>query len=165
MIFLTVGGQLPFDRLVRMLDEIAPTLGEPIFAQVGKSEIKPVNFDAVKFLKPDEFQERFRNARVVVAHAGIGTILTAKKIGKPVILTPRRAALGEHRNDHQLATVAQLGSIKGVHIAQDAPQLLALLSTGELATPDSELSANRAGLIDFLRGEVLELAQRRYTTS
>jgi UDP-N-acetylglucosamine transferase subunit ALG13 len=146
---------------VNAIDEIAPQLGEPIFGQVGKSEIRPKNFGTTQFLKPDEFQEKFRSARVVVAHAGIGTILTAKQFCRPVVLMPRRATLGEHRNDHQLATVSQLGTIKGVYIAQNSSELLALLKSSELTAPDSGFSKNRADLVNFLRGEIRDVARNR----
>ena len=43
--------------------------------------------------------------------------------GKPIILVPRRAALGEHRNDHQLATVRQLAERPGILIAHDETEL------------------------------------------
>ena len=46
-------------------------------------------------------------AAAIVAHAGMGTILTALETGKRLLVMPRRAALGEHRNDHQLATVSR----------------------------------------------------------
>ncbi len=38
MIFVTVGEQLPFDRLVRAVDEWAAASGKEVFAQIGNSE-------------------------------------------------------------------------------------------------------------------------------
>lgn len=151
MIFLTVGGQLPFDRLVAALDEVAPRMNEPVFGQIGNTAYRPENFETVQFLTPEEFRERFSQARAVVAHAGIGTILSAKQARKPVILMPRRARFGEHRNDHQLATVAQLGHIEGVHIAQTAEEIFALLAQPELRPVDAGASVGRSVLTDFLR--------------
>lgn len=52
----------------------------------------------------DEFDKLCHDARLIVAHAGMGTIISAMTKGKPIIVFPRIAALGEHRNEHQLAT-------------------------------------------------------------
>ena len=111
MIFLTLGTQLPFDRLVKAMDEVAPGLQEAIFGQIGNARVKPANFESVDFLAPREFKQHFDAARVIVGHAGIGTILSGLKAEKPLVLMARRVAFGEHRNDHQLATVSQLSLI------------------------------------------------------
>lgn len=41
MIFVTVGTQLPFDRLIEMVDEAAPELDQEIFAQTGSGKYIP----------------------------------------------------------------------------------------------------------------------------
>ncbi len=56
-------------------------------------------------------------ATAIVAHAGMGTILTALEMGKPLLVMPRRAALGEHRNDHQLATASRFAELGRVKVA------------------------------------------------
>jgi UDP-N-acetylglucosamine transferase subunit ALG13 len=148
VILLTIGTQLPFDRLVAALDNLAPQLTEPIFGQIGASSYRPKNFEAVASIAPGEFEHKFREARVVVAHAGIGTILSAQKHSKPLILFPRRASFGEHRNDHQLATCAQLGHKPGLYVAKEVEDLHALLVRPELGPADS--GAEVAGRREFL---------------
>ena len=108
MIFVVTGTQLPFDRLIRMLDEIAPQLDEEIVAQVNGSGYLPRHINTIDLLPPDEFDRLFSSARLIVAHAGIGTIITAMQQQKPIIIFPRIAALGEHRNEHQLATAEKM---------------------------------------------------------
>ena len=44
--------------------------------------------------------------QVVIAHDEMGSIITALEMGKPIVVMPRRAELGEHRNDHQVAAAA-----------------------------------------------------------
>ena len=137
MILLTIGTQLPFERLVRALDELAPTLSMPVFGQIGHSAYQPTNFEFCRSMRPDEFDMRFSKAKVVISHAGIGTILTAQKHRKPIILFPREAAFGEHRNDHQLATCAQLEGQPGVSIARTLDDLRRLLTT-DLPSPAAD---------------------------
>lgn len=123
MILVTVGMQLGFDRLIEAMDEIAPGLGMPVIAQTGRGTYVPRHMDVRQKIAPAEFESLMGDARLIVSHAGIGTVLTAARCGKPVVLMPRRADLGEHRNDHQMATVRNLGGRTGVFIAMNEGEL------------------------------------------
>ncbi len=144
MIFVTVGTQLPFDRLIEAIDTMAPRLGRPVFAQTSDSRYEPRNIEWKPFIRPLEVDRFFGEAEVIVAHAGIGTILTAQRLGKPVIVFPRRASLGEHRNEHQLATVSQLEGRRGIYVARDAETLEALLTGEPLVAPEPGGAGNPA---------------------
>ena len=125
MIFVTVGTQIPFDRLMQMVDQVAPQLdGEEIVAQSCAGVYEPSHFKTLQFIEPAEFERIMDTARLVVAHAGIGTILAAMRRGKPLVVVPRQAALREHRNDHQIATAQMLAARSGVAVAHDAAELL-----------------------------------------
>lgn len=123
MILVTVGMQLGFDRLIRAVDELAPTLDMPVVAQTGKGTYQAKNIKTMEGIPPHEFDALIAQTSLIVAHAGIGTVLTAQRFRKPILLFPRRAALGEHRNDHQLATVAQLKGRPGVIVIEDESEL------------------------------------------
>jgi UDP-N-acetylglucosamine transferase subunit ALG13 len=49
----------------------------------------------------------------------MGTILSALQYQKPIIVMPRRASLGEARNEHQLATVRRLSDTHRIAAAAD----------------------------------------------
>ncbi len=124
MIFVTVGAQMPFDRLVRAVDEWAGARArEDVFAQIGGAEYEPRHIDFVRFLEPPQFLERYRAATTIVAHAGTGSILQALELGKPILVMPRRAALRETRNDHQVATAERFQSLGKVPVAWDEADL------------------------------------------
>lgn len=127
MIFVTIGTQLPFDRLIRIVDEMAPELNEEIVAQVHHCGFTPKHIKTIDFLAPDEFNRLFSQARLIVAHAGMGTILSALQQNKPIIVFPRIAAMGEHRNEHQLATARKFKTMGSVHVAMDEQELKPLL--------------------------------------
>jgi UDP-N-acetylglucosamine transferase subunit ALG13 len=154
MIFLTLGTQLPFDRLVQALDEIADQIDEPIFGQIGASTYTPKHFEVADFLTPSDFGKHFSEARVIVSHAGIGTILSGMKAEKPLLLMARRAGLGEHRNDHQLATVAQMQKISGIQIIENGSEMLSALQDKNLPSIKNQASAQRDALIAGLRTEI-----------
>ena len=127
MIFVTIGTQIPFDRLIEILDRIAPELDDEIYAQALKGKYKPKNFKLIDFIEPDEFEKVFMQARLIVAHAGMGTILSALCNSKPLIIFPRLASLGEHRNEHQSATAKMIKEKKYAYVATDEEELRELL--------------------------------------
>jgi UDP-N-acetylglucosamine transferase subunit ALG13 len=128
MIFVTVGTQLPFDRLIKAVDDWAgANPGAEVFAQIGPTEFRPRHVESVAFLKPDHADRLFRTATQIISHAGMGSIITSLKYRKPLLIVPRMASLGEHRNDHQLATAKWLGSRGGINVAWsegDVPKFL-----------------------------------------
>lgn len=130
MILVTVGMQLGFDRLIAAMDALAPSLETKVFAQVGKGTYQARNIETAQSISPVEFDRLIAQTRLIVAHAGIGTVLTAQRFAKPILVFPRRAALGEHRNDHQLATADQLKGRDGVIVVEDERDLLAGVTTG-----------------------------------
>lgn len=125
MIFVTVGTELPFDRLVRAVDTWAREHDrKDVFAQIGRTNWRPSFIASAEFLEPPEFNQRFASATTIIAHAGMGTILSALRYEKPILVMPRRAALGEQRNDHQLATARHLLELGKIHVALDEAELL-----------------------------------------
>ena len=96
-------------------------------------------------------------ADAIVAHAGIGTILTALEIGRPLLVMPRRAALGEHRNDHQLTTARRFAELGKVKVAFDEVELRLRLDELDrvpaqarigTSAPDDFVAALRAFIAD-----------------
>lgn len=151
MIFTTVGTQLPFPRLVGALDSIAAQLGEEIIAQIGPDPNSYPNLSTQPNVAPDEFQRLFSSARLVVGHAGVGTILSAKRFSKPLVLMPRRHELAEHRNDHQLATAKAVEKLPGIYIAWHVEDLPSLLRREDLDPATNDESPTHSALIERLK--------------
>lgn len=128
MIFVTVGTDQPFDRLIRIVDDWARENSRTdIFAQIGECAAPPTYIPYSKFLEPAEFTKRFKSADLVIAHAGMGTILSALRYNKPILIMPRLASLGEQRNEHQLATARHLSAMGKVNVAFDDNALKEML--------------------------------------
>ena len=124
MIFVTVGSDLPFDRLVRTVDQWARANNRSdVFAQIGNTNFQPSFIAYSKFLEPVEFSSRLAGATVIISHAGMGTILSALQREKPVLVMPRRFSLREVRNEHQLATARRLKEMGKVDVAFDEAEL------------------------------------------
>lgn len=114
MILVTVGLQLPFARLIRAMDRMAPRLNDELFAQIGETSSTPTNMQYARALNAEEFETKVSEADLVVSHAGVGSILAAQRNATPLVILPRKAALGEHRTDHQLDTVNAIDGRYGI---------------------------------------------------
>jgi UDP-N-acetylglucosamine transferase subunit ALG13 len=128
-IFVTVGTQLPFDRLIAAVDRWAASHSADVIAQTGASSYRPRSIAWKDFIGVAEANQQIRTADLVVSHAGMGTILTRLETGLPMIILPRRAELGEHRNDHQLATAQRLSHLAGLTVVNDEDDLCERMST------------------------------------
>lgn len=157
MILVTVGMQLGFDRLIEAMDRIAPTLDSEVIAQTGIGTYVPQNMTARQKIAPEEFEQLVVQSRLIVSHAGIGTVLTAMRFSKPIVLFPRRLDHGEHRNDHQVATVNNLDGRPGLLVAHEegdlAPRIAEGLKMDAANQPVSPTAAMLQGAIArFIEG-------------
>ena len=119
-VFCTVGTQLPFDRMLESIDNVAnclPSIG--FFAQIGQSSYTPKNMDWVRSLDEHTYHEYLKKAEVLIGHAGMGTIITAIDYDKPLIIFPRVFSMGEHRNDHQSSTAKKFANRSNVFVAKN----------------------------------------------
>jgi beta-1,4-N-acetylglucosaminyltransferase len=125
LIFVTVGSHYQgFDRLVKKMDEIAGKIDEKIIMQIGNTKYKPVNAEYFSFVESfEEILRLNREARVVVSHAGAGSIVTALKEKTPVIVVPRLKRYDEHMNDHQLEIAKAMSENKNVTVIYDVEDL------------------------------------------
>lgn len=144
---------MPFNRLVRTVDEWALASDrQDIFAQIGETDWEPEHIAWSRFLQPPEFTRRFAEAEVVVAHAGMGTILSALQWEKPIVVMPRRASLGEQRNEHQLATARHLSELGKINVAMDESELRNMLDHLGQLRPREKIGAYASdSLITALR--------------
>lgn len=128
MIFVTVGSQEPFDRLVRGVDEWAQLRARSdVFAQIASSTLRPRHIRFTHFIEPSEFNRVMQESQIIVAHAGMGSIISALELGKPIVVMPRRADFRETRNDHQVATAERFGAQGRIIVAHDEKELPAKL--------------------------------------
>jgi len=151
MILVTTGtNEQPFDRLVRAAAVLAQ--GEDTFVQYGASREPHGSGDWVDFLDFDVLAERMREARVVVCHAGVGSIMLARRCGHQPVVMPRRVELGEAVDDHQLHLARRLHQAGLVTLVEDERQLVAAASApGTVASGAAGLKGS-AALTTELRG-------------
>lgn len=110
-----------FVRLVRRLLDVLPASTEVLW-QTGDTGTNGLGIDGKEALPERDLVDAMRDADVVVAHAGVGSALSALEVGKCPVLVPRRLARGEHVDDHQVQIADELAD-RGLAISVDADDL------------------------------------------
>jgi UDP-N-acetylglucosamine transferase subunit ALG13 len=145
-VFVTVGtDHHPFDRLIEWVDEwlaADPVRDVECLAQIGTSA--PTQRGRSRdYLTYPEMEAALRRASAVVCHAGPGTIMLAMAAGKRPIVVPRRSALGEHVDDHQLVFARRVGEHGTIWLAETKERFHQLLDLA-VGDPGRMRAARRA---------------------
>ncbi len=162
MIFVTVGtNEARFERLVEAAGRIPP--GEELVIQTGHCFSAPLRARCVDFLPFEEMVDHARRARVVVSHAGVGSIMLALMAGRRPVVVPRRAALGEAVDDHQLSLARRMDAEGLVRLVEDPAELPAAVAEDGRREPVrlGESTPLAVELRDYLRTCVGSGAGRR----
>ncbi len=161
MIFVTVGaGKIGFERLVKEMDRVASKIDEKVIMQIGIANYRPVNAEHFRFLPRNQIEEIYKNARIIVCHAGIGTLLTALEHNKPAIAVPRLKEYGEHHDNHQLEIANELekeGKIMAIYNINDLED--ALHNVGENPV---RIGSERVRLVNALKEYIESVERKRY---
>ena len=156
MIFVAVGTQFPFDRLIQCVDEWAMANGVAVHAQIAGGEYTPKHASWDRFMTTDAFNEKLTAAELIISHAGMGNIITSLENSKPIIVMNRQHKLGEHRNDHQADGLEWMGKLNGVYTATSCDEMAALLARkDELSGNQTHDLSQRQQLVDFISQAVL----------
>jgi len=104
MILVTLGTQKePFTRLLDYIEN--SNIEEEIIVQNGHTLYESKKMKLINFTTYNEMEEYIKNARVIITHAGTGSVLTPLKKGKKIIVCARQKKYEEHIDDHQLELV------------------------------------------------------------
>jgi len=122
--FVSLGNALqPFARLLAAIDRLAPRLPQPVIVQHGHTPFRNGACRPVPFLGMNEFIGHIHDADLLIMHAGAGSIMHAVEVGKIPVVMPRRAAFGEHVNDHQVEFAQALAEAGKVVLANTPDDL------------------------------------------
>lgn len=133
MIFVTVGTHhQPFERLLSALGSLD---GRELVVQYGPAEPPAGVARAEAYMPFDEMLRCFREAEAVITHAGVGSIICARREGHVPVVIPRRHDLGEHVDEHQAELTRAL---------EDRGSIIAVRETALLAGAVASAPARRA---------------------
>lgn len=127
--FVTVGTHGPFPRLIAEVDRLAAAnlLPRPVIVQHPAGVDCPHADRTFPECSVEEFQELLQNSRLVITHAGAGSILSALGVKRPTIAIARLSRFGEHYDDHQLEILRkfrEMGAMLGSDRTEDLESLI-----------------------------------------
>lgn len=132
MILVTVGThEQPFDRLIAAAAALPGD--EPMVVQYGTSTLTRGRGEWIDFLSFDDLAQLAEQARAMVCHAGVGSIVLARRYGHRPIVMARRPQLGEHVDEHQLSLTRRLADAGLVIAVDNAEELTAAVEAEAFA--------------------------------
>ncbi len=156
MIFVTVGtSTFPFDRLMRSVDELG--VGDDLVVQYGASGFIPTAGVTQQFMPYSDVVENMQRAQVVIAHGGVGSILTAIQAGKHPVVVPRQRRYSEAVDDHQVDLASRLALRGVVTLVDDLSDLGSRIAQAPVVQPSAAPSSDLAEAISEFVDSVLGL--------
>jgi UDP-N-acetylglucosamine transferase subunit ALG13 len=152
---------LEFARLVYKMDAVAAATGEHVVVQTGMGETLPEHCEHFAFRPRDEIAELIRQSRLVVTHAGIGSVIDAVSAQRPLIVVPRLRRHREHNNDHQLDLAEAVQRRGWGRMVLDVDELDYLCA--HPPPVHGEYRPARATLVEAVRRSILNLTEERTT--
>ena len=156
MILVTVGTTMPFDRLIRRIDELveAGSLSEPVLCQIGHGTYEPRRCEFFRF-RPT-LDDLFAAADVVVTHGG-ATVVGLLVMKKPFVAVPNEIASGQH----QLHFLKRLAKQAPIYWTDDLTNLASLINAARSAPLDFDGMPSLADdLQQFISSQVMPRHRR-----
>lgn len=105
MILVLLGTQN--NSFTRLLDEIQKcvdnkSINEDVVVQAGFTKFESSNMKVLSLIDKKALSKLQDEARLIITHGGVGSIISSLQKGKKVIVVPRLKKYGEHVNNHQL---------------------------------------------------------------
>jgi UDP-N-acetylglucosamine transferase subunit ALG13 len=152
LIFVALGThELPFTRLLKEIEILKKNgaIKEEVIIQTGHTPFKSEVLTIKPFLKFDEMEKLFDEARIVVTHAGAGSMINAIKKGKKVIAAARLKKYNEHNDDHQLELIEEFTNAGYILSWAENENLEEVIKKIETFVPNEFISGKKA-IVDII---------------
>jgi UDP-N-acetylglucosamine transferase subunit ALG13 len=152
MILVTLGTQdKPFTRLLQIIEEQIDkgNVNGRVVVQAGCTQFKTEKMDIFDLVPMDKLNRLTEEADFIITHGGVGSIISALKYGKKIIVCPRLYKYGEHINDHQLEITENFSENGYVCALNDGDDLGEVLKKLGSFTP-KEFKSNTENMIKIV---------------
>ena len=128
MILVTVGTS-GFDQLVETIDQLATSLDDQVVIQIGYGRYIPNNCQYFRFAP--SLESYYDEADVIVASAGVGTMMEVLRKGKRLITVENTTCIDHHQTD-LLNMIAEQKYLVWCRDLSELPALLKQIDTLDL---------------------------------
>ena len=159
--FVSVGNATqPFRRLLDGVLAISRDLPQPVFVQSGSTPFHAEVCESVPFLNMNEFQSQVCRSKLLIMHAGAGSLITAVRAGKVPVVMARRACYGEHVDDHQVEFARELDRAGRIVVANEPVDLLSAVREALARQQDAPSIAPVPAMIGMIADVLHSYANR-----
>lgn len=133
-----------FPRLLEAIEkqiELGNLKGE-VVVQAGSTKFESKYMKIFDLIPMKQFDELLSKSDLIITHGGVGTILSALRKDKKVIVVPRLAKYQEHENDHQLEIVDSFSKLGYILPCKDLNELSSVLEQVKKFKPKKYVSNN-----------------------
>lgn len=105
MILVTLGTQdKSFKRLLNAVQKCIDdkVINEEVIVQTGCTKYNSKDMKIFDLMSQEQLDKYRKQARIIITHAGVGSILDSLRLDKKIIAAARLKKYHEHTNDHQL---------------------------------------------------------------
>jgi beta-1,4-N-acetylglucosaminyltransferase len=144
-----------FDRLLKEMDRLtAEKRVIDVVAVIGNSAYKPKNYKFHRFVDYKKYTDLEKKASVIVVHAGIGSIMSALELGKPIVVVPRQERFNEHVDNHQIYTARELEKQGKVIAVYDIKNLESAIKGAKKFKPKN--IEEKSTILDIVKAKLSE---------
>lgn len=127
VIFVMLGtNPYPFDRLLKAVDDWAASSDERVIAQTGHTRLAVSHIECHDFVSHDRIKEWIRDADLVIAQGGFGSLRDCLLAGKPTVAVPRLPERGECQDQQTeiVNALANEGRVVALYDTERLPQAI-----------------------------------------
>lgn len=125
-------------------------LNEEVIVQNGYTQYQSDYLKLQPFLDHDTLDKLYSDARIIITHAGTGSIMKGVKMGKKMISVPRLHKYGEHIDDHQIEIHNEFVKMGYIYPWNENDSLEEILKEINNFVPNKYVS-NKQEIINYLK--------------
>jgi UDP-N-acetylglucosamine transferase subunit ALG13 len=126
------------------------TISEEVIVQSGYTKLNSQYLIIKPFILPDELTELHEKARIIITHAGAGSLINALNFKKKIIAIARLKKFGEHVDDHQVEILEEFTKLNYILPWHHNVTLKSVLEKIDDFTPRNFIS-NKQSIINYLK--------------
>ena len=140
-----------FDRLLKVMDDVAKHTNNKVLIQLGSSQFKPGHAEYFDYKPYSEVLQLIKGSKALVCQGAMCAV-DGLINGCNVIVVPRSSKYGEVINDHQIVFSEKLASMGLLRTAYDLDNVEACLQ--EEGDPDRPILQINDDMINKLLGDI-----------
>ncbi|MGB5553486.1 MAG: PssE/Cps14G family polysaccharide biosynthesis glycosyltransferase [Flavobacteriaceae bacterium] len=137
----------PLIELERLLEQ--GLIKEEVIVQNGHTPFESKFMTLRPFMSPDEITELYKKARVIISHAGTGSLIKGIKLEKKVIAVARLSKYNEMVDDHQVELLDTFTELNYIYPWYETDQLNDILNAIDSFEPSPYISKKEV-IINYL---------------